>query len=322
MNDETILVTGSAGFIGSNLCHHLISLGHHVVGLDNFSIGSNLKNCPENFRTYATDLAEPYGLNVLFDNLKITKVVHLAAATHVDRSIENGSLFYRSNVIGTHNLLEACKDSFLKNGYPRVVINQLSDECYGSREYPVGEETSFRPSSPYAASKVAQYYVGYSFSNTYGLPIYNTFPTNTFGPRQWPEKIIPKFVLRLLRGQKVPLMASTQFKRDWLFIDDHVKALCCILDNPTKEHSFNIGADNWITNQELTNLILEHLGMSKDMIEIVPDRSGHDSCYAVDWSRMNFVYDWEPEPRSFVRNLFKTIDWYKEHQDWYSEVEL
>jgi dTDP-glucose 4,6-dehydratase len=311
--DKTVLVTGCAGFIGSNLCHILCDDGIRVIGIDNFSKGSNMANLPElpSFFFHYADIRDSCNLREIFESYKPDIVIHLAAESHVDRSIEGDLSFWQTNIVGTSNLLRLSREHNVE-----LFVNQISDEAIGPT--PVGtshENTKFHPTSPYAASKAAQYYVGQSYFETYGFNVISTFPTNTYGPRQWPEKIIPKFTLRLLRGQKVPLMKSVQNERDWLAVSDHCNALIHIARYGSPGNSYNIGADNHCTNRDLTDMLLELTGNSGDMVEIVEDRKAHDFRYAVNWSKI-FNLGWRPE-ENFGEYLKYTVEWYRDHQDNY-----
>jgi len=310
-----ILVTGSAGFIGSNLCYHLVNdLGADVIGIDKLGPESNrgwtepLEAGPGGKRMIfrPVNLCEYHPVKRLFEEYPIEHVIHLAAESHVDRSITNPSSFWMSNVIGTEHLLHACHKFGVK-----TVINQITDEVYGERpDDPACEGDAFAPTSPYPCSKMAQYYVGKSYHTTYGLPVMSTFPVNCYGPRQFHEKLIPKFITKLMEGEKVPLMASTHFERDWLPVEDMCKAHSTLISKGVPGEDYNVGAFNHHTNMQITHKLLDLCGRDENAIEIVPDRKAHDSRYAVTNQKMKdlgwaVTYD-------FDDYLEYTVEWYRE----------
>lgn len=305
---DLILVTGAAGFIGSNLCHYLTSIGEEVIGLDGMFTGSNLKNLEGcNVKLPVVDLAEEWEVEDFFSKYPVTKIVHLAANSHVDRSISGDAEFWRSNVIGTSNLLRAA----LRAGNVEVVVNQITDEYYG--EKPSGEAREGdppMPTSPYPCSKTAQYFVGRSFWTTFSLPVISTFPVNCYGPRQWPEKLIPKFVTNLIKGQKIPLMASTHFERDWIPVIDTCRALHLLLDKGVPGEDYNIGADRHHTNLQMTHKLLALCGRDDSYIELVDDRAAHDCRYAVNSDKIKALGF--QLSRDFDDYLAETVSWYKE----------
>ena len=314
----TYLITGSAGFIGSNLCHHLIKQKNtRVIGIDNLSTGSAITYMPfinkNGFSFVFCDIRDASTLHTIISEFKPNIVIHLAAASHVDRSITSPYLFWETNVLGTTTLLECCRNSNVG-----LFINQVSDEAFGP--IPQGcesyEDNLFNPTSPYAGSKVAQYFVGKTYYETYGVPVISTFPSNTFGPRQWPEKLIPKFIIKLHRNEKVPLMKSINNERDWLSVDDHCRALIEISKHGMVGKRYNIGGNRLISNIEITNKLLKLMGKKEDMIEIVEDRLAHDSRYFVNTDKIEREIGWQPiDP--FEDYLKKTVEWYIERADYY-----
>jgi len=302
-----ILVTGCAGFIGSNLCHYLSGLGYEVLGIDALLTGSNMKNltgCKLKFEEL--DLRDAARVDELFDCYEIDNIVHLAAETHVDRSLLNPNSFWSSNVIGTANLMR----SAAQVDTVRCVINQITDEVFGSRFTPATEDTPFNPCNPYAASKAAQYYAGQVMFHSYNLHIVSTFPTNTYGPRQWPEKLIPKFTMRLLDKQEVPLM-KTNAKRDWLWIGDHCAALHLLLKYGQPGHSYLIPGTHLIENSNVVEQLLFLTDAAPELVKEVPDRIAHDYQYIIDGQKM-YNLGWYPE-KDFNTGLRETVDWYKKN---------
>ena len=312
----TYLVTGSAGFIGSNLCHHLIQEGR-VIGVDNLSVGSSILNMPgllnTGFSFIYCDINDFSTLRIIFDEFRPDIVFHLAAETHVDRSINSDISFWKTNVLGTLNVMKCCLE--FKTG---LIVNQITDEVFGP--IPKGcssyEENQFNPTSPYAGSKASQYFVGKSYYETYDIPIISTFPSNTFGPRQWPEKLIPKFILKLIRNEKVPLMKSINNERDWLAVDDHCRALIEVSKHGIVGEKYNIGGNYLLSNIELTNKLLKLMNKKEDMIEIIEDRFAHDSRYFVNTDKIERKIGWQPIC-PFEDYLKKTVEWYIERKDYY-----
>jgi len=300
------LVTGCAGFIGSNLCRYLLLVGEQVTGIDALKTGSNPRNLDGlDMKWDNRDVRRISDLVPIFKYKNITHVIHLAAQTHVDRSIDNSFTFWDTNVMGTRTLLDIAK------GYEvQVFINQITDEVYGAKPIDEAHEGDvLRPTSPYPCSKAAQYYVGRSYYETWDMPVISTFPVNCYGPRQSPEKLIPKFVTKLLAGEKVPLMKSTYFQRDWLPVIDLCRALYIISKNGVAGEDYNIGADNHHTNIDLTYKLLDLCGRDKSYIELVPDRAVHDSRYAVSSDRIHAL-GWEID-NDFDEYLRFTVDWYQ-----------
>jgi len=306
-----ILITGSAGFIGSNLCHLLYQMDTEFIHLDGFFPEADINNLRGLDASPITcDLADERMVEFVFKHFPITKIVHLAANSHVDRSISGDAPFWRSNVIGTANLMRAA----LKTGKVELIINQITDEFYG--EIPRGTPDAVEgqppmPTSPYPCSKVAQYFVGKSFHTTYGLPVISTFPVNAYGPRQNVEKLIPKFATNLMRGEKVPLMASSHFERDWIPVVDMCRAFLLLLEKGTPGEEYNIGADRHRTNKQITETLLELTGRDSSYIETVPDRAAHDCRYAVNSDKIKSL-GFELS-QGFNEYMEYTIDWYKQH---------
>jgi dTDP-glucose 4,6-dehydratase len=305
-----ILVTGCAGFIGSHLCDLLLNSQEKVIGIDNLSTGSDIKNLPKssNFQFFQVDIEKKRKISEILHDFKVEVIVHLAAASHVDRSISNPVDFVRTNVFGTTVLLNAA----MRSRYLKLFVNQVTDEVFGPTTYKVNETHPLHPTSPYAASKASQCLIGHSFRDTYKMPIISTFPTNTFGPRQYPEKIIPKFIQKLLNGQKVPLMQSSHFSRDWLAVSDHVKALYFLIQQGKPGEDYCISGGNVFTNLNLTYNLLSLLNKSDDSIEIVPDRLSHDSSYLVDDYQIRSL-GWKPK-EDFKGYLKQTVEWYCANQ--------
>ncbi|MDR9817314.1 MAG: dTDP-glucose 4,6-dehydratase [Candidatus Methanoculleus thermohydrogenotrophicum] len=314
----TMLVTGGAGFIGSNFIRHM--LAEHpdtrIVNLDALTYAGN----PESLRDVADnpnytfvkgDICDPGAVAAVFSHHPIETVVHFAAESHVDRSIADGAAFVRTNVLGTFTLL----DYALKHGVRRF-IHVSTDEVYGStREGSFVETDNLNPSSPYSASKAGSDLLARSFFITHGLPVIVTRCTNNYGPYQFPEKLIPLFATNLLEGKKVPVYGTGRNVRDWLYVLDHCRAIDFILQYGEPGEVYNIGGGAEKTNLEITEKILELLGKDESMIEYVPDRKGHDFRYSLDFGKLRAL-GWEPA-YTFDDALAATIKWYAENEWWW-----
>lgn len=314
----TMLVTGGAGFIGSNFIRHM--LAEHpdtrIVNLDALTYAGN----PESLRDVADnpnytfvkgDICDPGAVAAVFSHHPIETVVHFAAESHVDRSIADGAAFVRTNVLGTFTLL----DYALKHGVRRF-IHVSTDEVYGStREGSFVETDNLNPSSPYSASKAGSDLLARSFFITHGLPVIVTRCTNNYGPYQFPEKLIPLFATNLLEGKKVPVYGTGRNVRDWLYVLDHCRAIDFIFQHGKPGEVYNIGGGAEKTNLEITEKILELLGKDESMIEYVPDRKGHDFRYSLDFGKLRAL-GWEPA-YTFDDALAATIKWYAENEWWW-----
>jgi len=319
----TMLVTGGAGFIGSNFIRHM--LAEHpdtrIVNLDALTYAGN----PESLRDVADnpnytfvkgDICDPGAVAAVFSHHPIETVVHFAAESHVDRSIADGAAFVRTNVLGTFTLL----DYALKHGVRRF-IHVSTDEVYGStREGSFVETDNLNPSSPYSASKAGSDLLARSFFITHGLPVIVTRCTNNYGPYQFPEKLIPLFATNLLEGKKVPVYGTGRNVRDWLYVLDHCRAIDFILQYGEPGEVYNIGGGAEKTNLEITEKILELLGKDESMIEYVPDRKGHDFRYSLDFGKLRAL-GWEPA-YSFDDALAATVQWYVENEWWWRPLKV
>jgi dTDP-glucose 4,6-dehydratase len=318
MADMTMLVTGGAGFIGSNFIRHMLTEhpDTRIVNLDALTYAGN----PESLRDVADnpnytfvkgDICDPDTVAAVFQNHPIDTVVHFAAESHVDRSISGGSVFVRTNVLGTFTLL----DHALKHGIKRF-IHISTDEVYGStREGSFVETDNLNPSSPYSSSKAGSDLLARSFFITHGLPVIVTRCTNNYGPYQFPEKLIPLFATNLLEGKKVPVYGTGRNVRDWLYVIDHCRAIDFILNHGEPGEIYNIGGGAEKTNLEITAKILELLGKDESMIEYVPDRKGHDFRYSLDFGKLRKL-GWKPA-YTFDDALEATVAWYAENDWWW-----
>jgi len=330
-----ILLTGGMGFIGSSLVRELFyNSNHEILNIDNLSYASNTYSIPKEIKDsdrysfLKINIVDQNKVEEIFHQFRPDKLVHLAAETHVDNSISSPDIFLQSNVLGTFSLLEASKKYLInKNHSGDFMFHHIStDEVYGDLsidQNPFTESSPYMPSSPYAASKASSDHLVRSWGRTFGLPFTITNCSNNFGPFQHREKFIPKTILNLISGKKVPIYGSGNQIRDWLFVEDHAKALHILIDNKKKYDTYNIGAKNERTNIEITKLvcsILEDKMVDKpnnikkysDLITHVEDRPGHDLRYALDPSRFENEFTWQTDV-SFEKSMLHTVEWYLEN---------
>ncbi len=327
-----ILVTGGAGFIGSNFIHYLLQ--HHpdwqIVNLDKLTYAGNLENLAElnddpRYTFVHGDIADRNLVKSLFEEQKFDMVAHLAAESHVDRSILDASPFIETNIKGTQVLLEAAKEYGLKK-----FLQVSTDEVYGSLkpdEPPFTEESALQPNSPYSASKAAADLLARAYFVTFGVPVVITRSSNNYGPYQFPEKLIPLMIKNALEGKSLPIYGKGENIRDWIFVEDNCCALDLALQKGRVGEIYNIGGGWEKKNIEVVGLICdilaEELGKSieefKKLIAFVKDRPGHDLRYALDSSKIKEELDWQPKI-SFDDGLRRTVEWYLSHQDWVEKV--
>lgn len=338
-----ILITGGAGFIGSALIRNLIShTNHKVVNVDKLTYAGNLDSLPgidgsENYIFEQVDICDATEVQRLFGQHKPSAVMHLAAESHVDRSIDGPADFIATNIIGTFNLLEAARQYYLgldSSAQQQFRFHHIStDEVYGDLQ---GEDdlfvetTPYAPSSPYSATKASSDHLVRAWGRTYGLPIVVTNCSNNYGPYHFPEKLIPHIILNALQGKSLPIYGDGQQIRDWLYVEDHAKALVKVVTEGTVGETYNIGGHNEKTNLSVVEAIcelLEELAPNKpdgvvyyrDLISFVKDRPGHDARYAIDGNKIKRELGWIPE-QTFETGLRKTVQWYLDNQDWWRRV--
>jgi len=305
----TILLTGGAGFIGSNFIHYLNQKGFDdIVIVDKLTYASNTSNLsPFTFPIEIVDIANKDKLERVFQKYRPRFIFHFAAESHVDNSIKDASPFVDTNVIGTLNLLE------LSVKYGIEKFHHIStDEVYGALDYddpPFTEETPYNPQNPYSASKASSDHFVTSFNNTYGLPTIITNCSNNYGPRQNSEKLIPKTILNIINNKKIPIYAQGQNIRDWIYVEDHCRAILDIWYGGTIGEKYNIGGECEVKNIDLVKQIIKLFGVSEDLIEYVDDRPGHDLRYAIDNAKIKNTVGFKPE-YSLEDGLKKTIAWY------------
>lgn len=316
---KKILVTGGAGFIGSNFIRYMLNSHDDVsiTNLDKLTYCGNLENLKDvsknkRYRFVKGDIADKIVVEKLIKNCDI--LINFAAETHVDRSIKDASSFVRTNVFGTHTLLEAAK----KFG-TGLFIQISTDEVYGSITEGAFKETDpLKPNSPYSATKASGDLLARSYFVTYKLPVIITRSSNNFGPYQYPEKVIPLFITNALNDKKLPLYADGMNMRDWLFVVDNCEAIDVVMRKGKPGEVYNIGGGKDITNMELTHAILEILGKDKRLIEFVKDRPGHDKRYALDIGKLKTL-GWIPR-HDFRSALGLTVEWYKNNQKWWKKL--
>jgi dTDP-glucose 4,6-dehydratase len=314
-----LLVTGGCGFIGSNFIHYMLDKypNYQIVNLDKLTYAGNPANLKDiennpNYSFVKGDICDPDIVNEAMK--KTDQVVHFAAESHVDRSIEDGSVFVRTNVLGTNTLLQSALANNIKK-----FIHISTDEVYGSiKEGSFTEKDNLNPSSPYSSSKAGSDLLAMSYYTTYGLPVCITRCTNNFGPYQYPEKLIPFFISRLMEGKKVPVYGTGLNIRDWIYVEDHCSAVDFVLHNGNIGEIYNIDGGNELTNLEITYRLLKMLGKDESSIEYVEDRKGHDFRYSLDGSKLEKM-GWQPK-YDFDTALEQTVKWYVENRWWWEPL--
>ena len=317
-----LLITGGAGFIGSNFILYWLknNPSDTIVNLDKLTYAGNLDNLKsiegnKNYSFVKGDICDPALVNELVKGVDV--VVHFAAESHVDRSINNCGEFIKTNVEGTQVLLEAAKNNGL------VRFHHIStDEVFGSLQ--IGdpkftEKTPYDPRSPYSASKAASDHLVRAYYHTYKLPITISNCSNNYGPYQFPEKLVPLYITNLMENKKVPIYGDGMNVRDWLYVEDHCTAIDKIIRDGKIGETYCIGGDSEKTNKEITYKILELMGKDESSIEFIKDRPGHDKRYAIDFSKIKNELGWKPKV-NFEEGLKKTVEWYKNNKGWWKKI--
>ncbi|MEM6339718.1 MAG: dTDP-glucose 4,6-dehydratase [Pseudomonadota bacterium] len=327
-----LLITGGAGFIGSAVVRLAVAQGHHVINLDALTYSGSLSNVAQvadapNYEFVQADLRDREALDTAFKAHRPDRVMHLAAESHVDRSIDGPSDFIDTNITGTFNLLEAARKYWGAQGNPETFrLHHIStDEVYGTLgdDGLFTEDTPYAPNSPYSASKAASDHLVRAWYETYGLPVVTTNCSNNYGPYHFPEKLIPVVILNALHGRQIPVYGDGKNVRDWLFVEDHAAALLCVLREGTIGRSYNVGGNAEATNIDLVRRICRILdelrpdGAPHDrLIEFVRDRPGHDRRYAIDASRIKDELGWAPSV-TLDQGLRRTVTWFLDNEAWW-----
>lgn len=316
-----ILITGGAGFIGSNYVHyyHEKYPENDIVVLDKLTYAGNLDNLSSiidspRIKFVHGDIAEADFILDLFETEKFDHVINFAAETHVDRSITGPSIFVHTNIVGTHNLIEAAKKFDVKR-YHQVSTDEVYGDLGTDTTDLFTEETPISPNCPYAACKASADLLVQSYVETYGSPFTISRCSNNYGPYQFPEKLVPYFFRLISQDKHVPVYGDGKNVRDWLYVLDHCRALDLILEKGKPGDVYNIGGNNEKTNLEITKFLLEFLGRDESLIQYVDDRLAHDRRYAIDASKIKRELGWEPSV-NFTQGIEKTFKWYEENKEW------
>ncbi|HLP65084.1 dTDP-glucose 4,6-dehydratase [Flavobacterium sp.] len=333
---KKILITGGAGFIGSHVVRRFVNKypNYQIVNLDALTYAGNLENIADienksNYTFIKGDIVDADFIHELFTEHQFDGVLHLAAESHVDRSITDPLAFVKTNVIGTMNLLNAAKTIWKDNYEGKRFYHISTDEVYGSLGETglFTETTAYDPNSPYSASKASSDHFVRAYGETYGLPYVITNCSNNYGPNHFPEKLIPLFINNIINKKALPVYGDGKYTRDWLFVEDHAAAIDLVFHEGKNHETYNIGGFNEWQNIDLVKLLCRQMdqklgrneGESEQLITYVKDRPGHDLRYAIDASKINKELGWSPSV-TFEQGLEKTIDWYLSNEDWLKRV--
>ena len=331
-----ILITGGAGFIGSAVVRAAIAAGHSVVNVDALTYAACLDNVKsvadnENYVFFHADICDSAAMDAILKETQPDAIMHLAAESHVDRSIDGPGAFIETNITGTYTLLEAARSYWSAQGRPENFrFHHIStDEVYGSLGATgmFTEETPYDPRSPYSASKAASDHLVRAWAETYGLPVVLTNCSNNYGPYHFPEKLVPVVILNALAGKDIPVYGKGENIRDWLYVEDHADALLTVLERGALGRSYNIGGENEAKNIDLVRMICAHLDVMRpkdtpysEQITFVTDRPGHDMRYAIDPTRIREELNWRPSV-TLEQGLEKTVRWYLDNEDWWRALQ-
>ena len=338
MNDKkkSILITGGAGFIGSHLVRLFINKypHYHIFNLDSLTYAGNLENLKDvedkaNYTFLKADITDENTINHLFRKHQFESIIHLAAESHVDRSIKDPLAFVKTNVIGTMNLLNAFKDLWKGKYQDKLFYHVSTDEVYGTlgKTGLFTEKTSYSPNSPYSASKASSDHFVRAYGETYNIPYVISNCSNNYGQNQFPEKLIPLFINNIINNKHLPVYGDGNYTRDWLYVKDHAIAIDTVFHKGINKETYNIGGFNEYKNIDLVKLLCELMdeklnrpkGSSEQLITYVKDRPGHDLRYAIDASKIKNELGWQPSV-TFEEGLNETINWYLQNEDWLKSV--
>ena len=333
---KTILITGGAGFIGSHVVRLFLKKypNDRIVNVDCLTYAGNLENLSDidhlpNYIFEKIDIRDSVSLSQTFEKYNPHTVIHLAAESHVDRSILNPMEFVETNVVGTVNLLNSAKNNWKDSFEGKLFYHVSTDEVFGAlgAKGLFTEETPYSPNSPYSASKAASDHFVRAYHETYGMPIVISNCSNNYGPNQFPEKLIPLMISNIINGKTLPVYGDGKYTRDWLYVEDHASAIETVYRKGIIGETYCIGGWNELQNIDLINQLCDlmdnklklELGTSRKLIEFVKDRPGHDKRYAIDARKMENDLEWKPK-ESFESGIQKTIDWYLENEIWLKNV--
>jgi dTDP-glucose 4,6-dehydratase len=335
--NKTVVITGGAGFIGSHVVRLFVNQypDYTIINLDALTYAGNLLNLEDikdkpNYLFEKIDITDEKAVDGLFQKYSIDGVIHLAAESHVDRSITDPMAFVKTNVIGTCNLLNAAKNAWKGNYESKRFYHVSTDEVYGELHDPTEfflETTAYDPRSPYSASKASSDHFVRAYHNTYGLPVLMSNCSNNYGPNHFPEKLIPLMINNILNNKPLPVYGKGENVRDWLYVKDHARAIDMIYHNGALGETFNIGGNNEWKNIDLVHLLCDLMdqklgregGSSRNLITYVTDRAGHDLRYAIDATKLMKTLGWEPSV-TFEEGLAQTVDWYLENREWIETI--
>ena len=337
MEVKNILITGGAGFIGSHVVRYFVNkyTNYKIINLDLLTYAGNLLNLKDvedmpNYSFVKGDICDFEAMQSVFMNHDISGVIHLAAESHVDRSITDPFSFAKTNIMGTLNLLQAAREHWKGDFSNKLFYHVSTDEVYGELEFndaPFTEKTSYDPHSPYSASKASSDHFVRAYRDTYGMPVVISNCSNNYGPYQFPEKLIPLFINNIRNNKPLPVYGKGENIRDWLYVEDHARAIDIIFHKGSKGETYNIGGFNEWKNIDLIHLLVKISdkllgraeGTSEKLITYVTDRAGHDLRYAIDAFKIKNELGWEPSLK-FEEGLEKTVHWYLTNQDWLDYV--